>query len=82
MEPKKQKKRIVLEGDVPSPINPPSGCRFQPRCPWAQPVCKAEPPRSLSIAGHMVRCHAVEKEQLGAGGYELPKHRTLPQSAG
>jgi peptide/nickel transport system ATP-binding protein len=60
MDPAKRKKRILLEGDVPSPINPPSGCRFHPRCPLAMEVCRINSPRELKIDGHMVRCHAVE----------------------
>ena len=73
MEPKKHRERIVLEGDVPSPINPPSGCRFHPRCPLAREVCKHVAPRQLDFDGHLVRCHAVEKELLGTGDYESPK---------
>jgi oligopeptide/dipeptide ABC transporter ATP-binding protein len=63
LEPGKKRERIVLEGDVPSPINPPTGCRFHPRCPLAMDVCKVESPRELNLDGHVVRCHAVEKEQ-------------------
>ncbi len=66
MEPGRPPDRIVLEGDVPSPINPPKGCRFHPRCPVAQEVCKTEVPRPLDLDGHQVRCHVVE-QQLGAG---------------
>jgi oligopeptide transport system ATP-binding protein len=62
MEPTKKRKRIVLPGDVPSPIDPPSGCRFHPRCPLAMDICKAEPPRQLDLDGHFVCCHAVEKD--------------------
>jgi len=65
MEPVKQKDRIVLEGDVPSPINPPSGCRFHPRCPLAMDICRKEAPRQLDLDGHLVCCHAVEKELGG-----------------
>jgi len=75
MDPKKRRNRILLPGDVPSPINPPSGCRFHPRCPWAKTVCKRQVPHELNLDGHVVRCHAVEKEQLGTGEYELPKQR-------
>ncbi|MFH1922985.1 MAG: dipeptide ABC transporter ATP-binding protein [Planctomycetota bacterium] len=67
MEPSKHRDRIVLEGDVPSPINPPSGCRFHPRCPLAMEVCKREVPRQLNLDGHLVRCHAVEKELKETG---------------
>jgi oligopeptide/dipeptide ABC transporter ATP-binding protein len=58
----KKRERIVLEGDVPSPIDPPKGCRFHPRCPLAMDVCKVDSPRELNLDGHVVRCHAVEQE--------------------
>jgi oligopeptide/dipeptide ABC transporter ATP-binding protein len=70
MEPTKKRERIVLQGDVPSPINPPSGCRFHPRCPLAEDqcrrrddICKRISPKVLDIDGHQVRCHAVEEER-------------------
>ena len=55
----KQKRRIILEGDVPSPINPPSGCRFHPRCYKAQDLCSVEEPllRPLGNPGHVAACH-------------------------
>jgi len=55
------RQRIVLEGDVPSPINPPSGCRFHPRCRMGMGICKREAPRSLDLDGHLVSWHAVEQ---------------------
>ncbi|MGD9927780.1 MAG: ABC transporter ATP-binding protein [Sphaerochaeta sp.] len=65
----KKKKRIPLQGDVPSPVNPPSGCSFHPRCPFCQERCKQEVPqlRPLSIDGsiHYVSCHFGE--QFAAG---------------
>ncbi len=65
LDPNRKQKRILLEGDVPSPIDPPSGCRFHPRCPLAMEVCKTTVPKELDFAGHKVRCHAVEKEMVG-----------------
>jgi oligopeptide transport system ATP-binding protein len=57
-DPTVRRKRIVLEGDVPNPIRPPSGCHFHPRCPKAQARCKAEPPVLRELApGHLAACH-------------------------
>ena len=57
-DPKVKRKRLLLQGDVPSPIHPPPGCHFHTRCPIAQPVCKQESP-ALKLAGdgHWVACH-------------------------
>ena len=57
-DPRAKKKRIVLEGELPSPERPPSGCYFHPRCAYAQQVCKDEAPALEEIRpGHFARCH-------------------------
>ena len=58
LDPKKKNQRIILGGDVPSPMNPPSGCHFHPRCPEAMDHCKTEAPRTNQLSpGHTVDCH-------------------------
>ena len=65
-DPTRQKQRTVLPGDVPSPLDPPTGCRFHPRCPLAIDLCKREEPRELDVDGHKVWCHVVEEQITGS----------------
>ena len=61
-DPERHTQRIILPGDVPSPVNPPSGCRFHPRCPYAAEVCRTdEPPLRQLGSDHLVACHFAEK---------------------
>ena len=63
----RRQNRIILQGDVPSPANPPSGCRFHTRCPMAKEICAQEKPCCTEVApGHTVTCHLFCKGGAGA----------------
>ena len=57
-DPKKKKEKFIPQGEVPNPINPPPGCRFHPRCPFAKDICKTKEPEFKDVGdGQMVACH-------------------------
>jgi peptide/nickel transport system ATP-binding protein len=64
-DPRLRSQRIILEGDVPDPANPPSGCYFHPRCRYAKDRCVTETPELRDIGGgHTVSCHYAEELSL------------------
>jgi oligopeptide/dipeptide ABC transporter ATP-binding protein len=70
-DPEAKRERIILEGDVPSPINPPDGCRFHPRCWLKIPVCSVlEPPLKDMGGGHKAACHVTAPDSEALVQYE------------
>jgi oligopeptide/dipeptide ABC transporter ATP-binding protein len=61
VDPASKRRRLVLPGDVPSPIHPPPGCPFHPRCPVAEGRCRVEGPRLREVTpGHWAACHLAQ----------------------
>lgn len=74
----RKRERIILTGDVPSPINPPSGCRFHPRCPLAMDVCAKETPAWKEISPERwVACHAVTSPDMDTSAALFQKQNRL-----
>ncbi|WP_422365838.1 ABC transporter ATP-binding protein [Pelagibius sp.] len=71
--------RIPVAGEVPSPISPPSGCHFHPRCPFANDRCRQEAPKPLLTAAGEVACHAVEENRLPAAEPRRMPQQDAPQ---
>jgi len=72
----RNQKRVILTGDVPSPINPPSGCRFHPRCPLATERCTKEVPQWNEIEpGRWVACHEVTSPNVDTSAVFSKKHK-------
>ncbi len=64
-DPDYESERIILEGDVPSPVNPPSGCYFHPRCRYARDICKSEAPTYRDLGSeHFTTCHLADELKL------------------
>ena len=58
VDPKNKKDKVIPKGEIPNPINPPSGCPFHPRCPYAKSICKEKEPDMIEVnEGHWVKCH-------------------------
>src|SRR5262245_8873747 len=66
--PEEQRDEIILPGEVPSPLRPPAGCRFHPRCPHAMPRCSSEEPRLLPVDGRLTACHLYDSGSATPAG--------------
>ena len=62
-DPDYKKERIILKGDIPSPANPPAGCKFHTRCEKCMEICKKEDPKARDMGnGHVVKCHLYDEK--------------------
>jgi len=68
VDPERRRSRVILPGDVPSPSKPPSGCRFHPRCPLAETVCRDVDPPEVAVDDHLFHCHVAARELEQSGG--------------
>jgi oligopeptide/dipeptide ABC transporter ATP-binding protein len=70
--PDERREEIILPGEVPSPLNPPSGCRFHPRCPQAMARCATEEPALRAVEGRILACHLYDDEGVAANRGSAP----------
>jgi oligopeptide/dipeptide ABC transporter ATP-binding protein len=81
--PDERRDEIILAGEVPSPLNPPSGCRFHPRCPHAMPICGQREPVLAQVEDRIVACHLYDqREATTIAGIQLDERRSSRASVG
>lgn len=80
IDPATRRQRIILEGDIPSPLEPPSGCRFRTRCRHAMDICATEEPAASAVSGVTVRCHLVS-QQLATASSISNNHKAAERTS-